>query len=74
MKTKKNRLLYEAVRKMTDEELAAEITSLRGTHFTLRSQMVTEKVEDHSQFREIKKSIARLMTEQTARRKRAAAK
>ncbi|MCC6321424.1 MAG: 50S ribosomal protein L29 [Phycisphaerales bacterium] len=74
MKTKKNRLVYADLKKLTDEELAAEITGMRGTHFTLRSQSVTEKVEDHSQFREVKRSIARLLTEQTARRKQAGAK
>jgi ribosomal protein L29 len=69
MKPKKNRLEYETIRKMTDEELNVEVTNQRGKHFTLRSQMVTEKVEDHSQFREHRKNVARLLTEQSARGK-----
>lgn len=64
----------EEVRKMTSEELKIEAERLRGKLFTLRSQAVTEKVEDHSQFGKIKKDIARVLTEQNARRKQAAAK
>lgn len=72
--SKKHRLNMDDVRKMTDEELSIELNTQRGRHFTLRTQSVTEKVEDHSQFGDLKKNIARLLTEQSARRAKAAAK
>ncbi|MFN0010806.1 MAG: 50S ribosomal protein L29 [Phycisphaerales bacterium] len=55
-------------RKLTDEELTTEVESLKGRLYTLRTQMTTEKVEDVSQFRKIRQSIARLMGERSARR------
>lgn len=61
----------EEVRKLTAEEIRIEIDRLRGKLFTLRCQAVTEKVEDVSQFGKIKRDIARLLTEQNARRPKA---
>ena len=63
----------EEVRKLSDEEISVEVRKLREKLFTLRSQTVTEKVEDSSQFGKIKKDIARLLTEQTSRKKTLAA-
>ena len=57
----------EEVRKLTEEELGVELNRLRGRLFTLRSQSVTEKVEDNSQFTNARRDIARVLTEQTAR-------
>lgn len=57
----------EEVRKMRDEEISIELGKLREKLFTLRSQMVTEKVEDTSQLRKIRKDVARLLTESRAR-------
>jgi large subunit ribosomal protein L29 len=57
------------VRKLPDEEISVEIERLRRKQFELRSQAVTEKIEDTSQFAKIKKDVARLLTEQTARAK-----
>lgn len=62
------------VKKMTDEEIGLEIKALRAKHFTLRTQAVTEKVEDLSQFGVSKRNVARLLTEQNTRRKAKAAK
>lgn len=59
------------VRKLKDEEIAVELKRLRGKLFTMRTQTVTEKVEDLSQFEKIRRDIARLMTEQSARSRRA---
>ncbi len=56
------------VRKLGDDQLKAEIKNLRERVFTLGVQATTEKVEDTSQFRKIRKDIARLLTEQAARR------
>ncbi|MBY0262219.1 MAG: 50S ribosomal protein L29 [Phycisphaerales bacterium] len=60
------------VKKMGDDQLGTELKSLRTRLFTLRSQAVTEKVEDSSQFGITKRNIARVLTEQNARRKPAA--
>ena len=57
------------VRKLNDEEISVEIERLRRKQFELRSQAVTEKIEDTTQFAKIKKDVARLLTEQTARAK-----
>ena len=59
---------------MTDEKLSAEVKGLRNQLFSLRSQTVTEKVEDNSQFRKIRRDIARLLTVQHERRTAAAGK
>jgi large subunit ribosomal protein L29 len=56
------------VHKLSDEEIQIELKRLRRRHFDLRTQMVTEKIQDTSQFGKIKKDIARLLTEQNVRR------
>lgn len=55
------------VRALKDEEVAIELGKLREKLFTLRSQSVTEKVEDVSQHQKVKRDIARLLTERRAR-------
>lgn len=55
------------VHKMGDPELALELKQLRTDLFDLRSQAVTQKVEDTSKFGKIRKDIARLLTERTRR-------
>lgn len=55
------------VRAMTGEEIDQELGRLRARLFTLRSQTVTEKVEDNSQFPKVRRDIARLLTERRAR-------
>ncbi|MFN9992706.1 MAG: 50S ribosomal protein L29 [Phycisphaerales bacterium] len=57
----------EDVRKMKDGEIKQEIGALRTKLFDLRSQTVTEKVEDLSQFGKIRRDLARLMTERRTR-------
>ena len=52
---------------MPDDKLGAELADLRRRLFTLRSQTVTEKVEDNSQFRKVRRDIARLMSVQSQR-------
>ena len=61
------------VRKLTDEEIMVEIDRLQRRVFDLRTQAVTEKIEDPSQFTKVRRDIARLKTEQTARRRAAGA-
>ena len=55
------------VHKMSPEELTLEVGKLRNDLYDLRSQAVTEKVEDISKFGKIRKDIARLLTEQRVR-------
>lgn len=62
----------EEVRKLSDEEISVELRRQREKLFTLRSQTVTEKVENTSQFGKIKRDIARLLTEQNSRKAAAA--
>lgn len=57
------------VRKMTTEEIDLEVKRLRGEVFKLRSSAVTEKVEDTSKFAKVRRDVARLLTERTARLK-----
>jgi len=64
----------QEARAMTGEQRSAELTDLRRKLHTLRTQAVTEKVEDNSQFGKIRKDIARLLTIQSERRTKAAGK
>jgi len=61
----------QEVRKMTDEELTLEIRNLRSKLHSLRTQVVTEKVEDVSSFKNTRRDIARMLTERNARFKAA---
>lgn len=55
------------IRNLKNEQLVLEVRALREKMFTLRQQMVTEKVADVSQFKFIRRDIARLLTEQQVR-------
>ena len=57
----------QEVHKLSSEELTVEVKRLRRRMFELRTQAVTEKIEDTSQFKNTRKDIARLLTEQTVR-------
>ncbi len=57
----------EEVQKLTGEEIVVEIDRLQRRLYDLRTQTVTEKIEDPSQFGKVRKDIARLKTEQRAR-------
>ncbi len=61
-------------RAMTDEKLNGELVGLRRQLHTLRTQAVTEKVEDNSQFRKVRRDISRLLLVQTERAAKAAGK
>ena len=52
---------------MDDADIVLEVQQLRRKLLDLRSQQVTEKIQNTSQFSVVKKNIARLLTEQTAR-------
>ncbi len=51
------------IRQMKTDELHAELDRLRRHLFDLRSQAVTEKLEDPAQLMKTKRDIARIFTE-----------
>ncbi|HVZ94034.1 MAG TPA: 50S ribosomal protein L29 [Phycisphaerales bacterium] len=55
------------VHKMTGEEIDAEVEKLKKRIYDLRCQAATEKIEDPSLFRKIRRDAARLLTERRAR-------
>jgi large subunit ribosomal protein L29 len=55
------------VHKMSPEELRQEAKNLRKQLFDLRSQAVTEKLENPRQLRNLRRDIARVLTEQKVR-------
>ena len=61
------------VHKLSVEEIDIEVDRLRKRLFELRTQAVTEKIEDTSQFGKTRRDIARLLTERSTRRTAAAA-
>jgi len=58
------------VRAMRDQELTDALKEQRARLFQLASQSVTEKVEDTSSRAKVRRDIARLLTEQSARASR----
>ena len=58
------------VRKLSDEEIDVELVRLRKRSFELRTQAVTEKIEDTTQFGATRRDVARLLTERNARRRK----
>jgi large subunit ribosomal protein L29 len=61
----------QEVHNLSDEEIEVEVDRLRRSLFDLKSQGVTEKIDDPSQLRKIRRDVARLLTERHARRNRA---
>lgn len=59
---------YAEIKRMNDEELAVEADRLQRKLFDLRCAVVTEKIEDPSQFQKVRRDVARLKTEQNSRR------
>jgi large subunit ribosomal protein L29 len=55
------------VHKLSNEEIDVELVRLRSKGYELRTQGVTEKIEDTSQFAKVRRDVARLLTEQKAR-------
>ena len=59
------------VKMLRDDEISAEAKRLRKQLFDLRAQTVTEKTKDSSQFKKTRKDLARVLTERSARMKKA---
>lgn len=55
------------VHKMTDEEIGQEVKKLRGRLYELRTQAVTEKLENPRELGNIRRDVARLLTERRNR-------
>ncbi|GDX99872.1 50S ribosomal protein L29 [Phycisphaerae bacterium] len=62
------------VKALKDDELKLTVAKLRTQLFEMRTKRVTETVNDTSQFSKVRKDVARILTEQTARQKKAAPK
>ncbi len=62
------------VKKLQDQQLKDELSSLQKKLFDLRSQTVTEKVKDTSQFSKTRRTIARINTELRTRQTAASKK
>ncbi len=52
----------DEIRGMNNEELGDQLESLKRKAFDLRCQKVTEKVEDTTLFKQVKRDIARVKT------------
>jgi large subunit ribosomal protein L29 len=65
---------YQEVKRMTGEEIDLEIDRMQRRLHDMRVQRVTDKVEDPSQFKKIRRDIARMLTERRAREMAAASK
>lgn len=63
----------DEVRKLDSEEIEVELKRLREKLFDLRQSTASEKVADNSRFRSLRRDVARLLTEQNARRRASAA-
>jgi ribosomal protein L29 len=55
------------VRKLKPEEVKVELARLRNRLYDLRTQSVTDKVANTTEFSTVRKDIARILTERTAR-------
>ena len=59
------------IREKTDQEIDLEIEQCRKEIFDLRLKFQTNQLEDTSRIRTLRRDIARMETEKTARRKSA---
>ena len=55
------------LRAQGQEEISNELERLRARLIELKTQRVTEKVEDNSQFTKVRRDIARLLNERRGR-------
>ena len=58
---------YDKVKSMTDAELASTLEDLRREKLTLKIQSRTGQLEKSARVREVRRDIARILTEQTDR-------
>lgn len=58
---------YKDIQELTDEELTKKVEEGRAELFNLRFQMATSQLDNTARVKNVKKDIARLLTEQRAR-------
>ena len=58
---------YKDIKELSDEELAKKVEEGRAELFNLRFQMATSQLDNTARVKNVKKDIARLLTEQRAR-------
>lgn len=55
------------IRELTDAQLADKLKEMRAELFNLRFQMATSQLDNTARVKQVKKDIARIMTEMRAR-------
>lgn len=58
---------YKDIKELTDAELAKKLEEGRAELFNLRFQMATSQLDNTARVKNVKKDIARVLTEQRAR-------
>ena len=58
---------YREIKKLGTDEIDIEVGRLRRRLYDLRCQSVTEKIQETTQFGNVKRDVARLLTEKRAR-------
>lgn len=61
-------MTYADIQKMNDTQLGEKIMELRKEQMNLRFQKATGTLENPNRYREVRKTIAQLKTEQAARK------
>lgn len=64
----------EDLRLKTDDQLTAELTELKRTQYNLRFQAATNQLENPSEMRRVRRTIAQIKTLQNERAAAASAK
>ena len=62
----------EDIRALSDDELSSRLVDLKREQFNLRFQAATSQLEKPSRVREVRRTIARIKTQQTQRASAAA--
>jgi len=62
----------EDIRTLSDDELSTRLADLKREQFNLRFQAATNQLEKPSRVREVRRTIARIKTQQTQRASAAA--
>ncbi|HFB98194.1 MAG TPA: 50S ribosomal protein L29 [Bryobacterales bacterium] len=64
---------YAEIKTKSDDELKDALLELKKEQFNLRFQKATGQAENTARMRQVRRDVARIKTEQTARAKKAAA-
>lgn len=54
--------IKEELKELTNDQLREKLESFRKEYFTLKLNAANAQVKDHSQFKELRKNIARTLT------------